>query len=184
MLVKRKYNVGRVTAGMQQWIFGIFDCEKRIGVIEFVTDRSSATLIPIIKKYCLEGDLDCFFNIFLLLGTVIWSDEWSAYKCLSNESFVHRTVNHSRNFKDPVSGVNTNLIESFWAQCKRKFKSMSGTRASFCSSYVDAFLWRQYNGKSTSAAFENLLGQLGTLWPWDEESEKNTESTSYEKQRE
>ena len=66
MLVKRKYNVGRVTAGMQQWIFGIFDCEKRIGVIEFVTDRSSATLIPIIKKYRLEGDLDCFFNYFFV----------------------------------------------------------------------------------------------------------------------
>ena len=70
-----------------------------------------------------------------------------AYKCLSAEGFVHRTVNHSRNFKDPVGGVHTNFIESFWAQCKRKFKSMSGTRASFCSSYVDAFLWRQYNGK-------------------------------------
>ena len=115
----------------------------------------------------------------MLLGTEIWSDEWKAYKCLSNEGFLHRTVNHSRNFKDPVSGVHTNLIESFWAQCKRKFKAMSGTRASFCSSYVDAFLWRQYNGKKTTEAFENLLGQIGNSWPWTQEPDE-TQSTSYD----
>ena len=84
--------------------------------------------------------------LFFLLGTEIWRDEWKAYKCLSNEGFLHRTVNHSRNFKDPVSGVHTNLIESFWTQCKRKLKSMSGTWASFCSSHVDVFF-----GVSTTA---------------------------------
>ena len=59
--------MGHVTAGMQQWIFGIFDCEKRIWVIEFVTDRFSATLIPIIKKYCLEGYLSCLFYCFFVI---------------------------------------------------------------------------------------------------------------------
>ena len=57
---------------------------------------------------------------------------------------------------------------------------MSGTRASFCSSYVDAFLWRQYNRKKTTAAFENLLGQIGNLWPWSEETEEDIETTSYD----
>ena len=57
---------------------------------------------------------------------------------------------------------------------------MSGTRASFCSSYVDAFLWRQYNGKKTTAAFENLLGQTGNLWPWSEETEEDIKTTSYD----
>ena len=56
---------------------------------------------------------------------------------------------------------------------------MSGTRASFCSSYVDAFLWRQYNGKKTTEAFENLLGQIGNLWPWTQEPDE-TQSTSYD----
>ena len=90
---------------------------------------------------------------------------------------MHRTVNHSKQFKDPVTGVHTNLIESFWAQCKRKFKSMSGTRVSFCASYVDAFLWRQYNGKKSTSAFENLLGQIGNLWPWTQETDE-IESTT------
>ena len=56
---------------------------------------------------------------------------------------------------------------------------MPGTRASFCSSYVDAFLWWQYNGKKTTEAFENLLGQIGNLWPWTQEPDE-TQSTSYD----
>ena len=115
------------------------------------------------------------FDEYVFIGSEIWSDEWKAYKCLSNEGYLHRTVNHSRNFNDPISGVHTNLIESFWAQCKRKFKAMSGTRSSFCLSYVDTFLWRQYNGKNTTEAFENLMGQIGNLWPWTQEHEQNTD---------
>ena len=66
VIVKRKYNVGHVTAGMQQWIFGVSDCGKRIGVIEFVTDRSSETLVLLIKKYCLEGYSICFSEFFII----------------------------------------------------------------------------------------------------------------------
>ena len=66
VLVKRKYNVGHLTTGMQQWIFVIFDCKKRVGIIEFVEDRSAATLIPIIKKYCLPGTIMVYLmNMFL-----------------------------------------------------------------------------------------------------------------------
>ena len=38
----------------------------------------------------------------------------------------HRTVNHSVNFEDPVTGVHTNHIESYWNRVKHEFKRIKG----------------------------------------------------------
>ena len=75
---------------------------------------------------------------------------------------MHRTVNHSREFRDPVSGVNTNCIESLWKDCKQKFKIMCGMNADNIPSYLDEFLWRQYFGRAASGeAFRAILTQMG-----------------------
>lgn len=58
-----------------------------------VSDRSSATLIPIIQAHVRPG-------------TTIYSDEWSAYNSVGTISgYTHKTVNHSQNFVDPVTGI-------------------------------------------------------------------------------
>ena len=48
-----------------------------------------------------------FFN---RTGSVIYSDEWRAYcriPAITEKNYTHRTVNHSQNFVDPVTGMLT-----------------------------------------------------------------------------
>ena len=53
------------------------------------------TLLPIIAQYVRPG-------------TVVYSDEWSAYNQLATTTHnVHHTVNHSLHFVDPVTGAHT-----------------------------------------------------------------------------
>nr|CAH8866014.1 unnamed protein product [Trichobilharzia regenti] len=72
VLIKRKYNRGRLQAN-QQWILGVvYDTTLRKGYIEAIPDRSAAVLVPINKR-------------LVLLGTTVHTDEWSGYRQLSNQ---------------------------------------------------------------------------------------------------
>ena len=47
-------------------------------------------------------------------GSILYTDEWSAYPGASIDSLMgnHCTINHSKWFVDPITGVNTQKIES------------------------------------------------------------------------
>jgi hypothetical protein len=65
-----------------------------------VKRRNKRTLWPLIFKHIAQG-------------TKIISDGWSAYKGL-DQFYEHEMVNHSENFKDPITGARTNTIEGCW----------------------------------------------------------------------
>lgn len=89
----RKYNVGRVNSGSKKWVFGIYDEESRRSYLEIIPDKTKQTLLPIIQAHVKPG-------------STIWSDCWSSYQGLENiADYEHGTVNHSKNFKDPVTGT-------------------------------------------------------------------------------
>lgn len=67
---KRKYNRGRIVDGV--WIFGGFERGSKNVFIEAVSDRTSATLLEVIRRRILPG-------------TTIISDCWRAYNCLKDE---------------------------------------------------------------------------------------------------
>ena len=48
-------------------------------------------------------------------ATEIVSDEWRAYRGLSEFGYSHKTVNHSKNFVDPEGRKHTQLIECLWS---------------------------------------------------------------------
>ncbi len=78
-----------------------------------VSDSKASTLIPIIQQYVKER-------------SVVVSDEWAAYRNLSEYGYTHHTVCHKRNYVDPVTGFHTQAIERRWADAKSYIKRACG----------------------------------------------------------
>ncbi|KAF0716676.1 DDE Tnp IS1595 domain-containing protein [Aphis craccivora] len=90
------------------------------------------------------------------IGTEIHSDEWLAYKTLETKEYIHKTVNHSKFFVDPINSAHTQRIESLWRGLKlRILKKMHGTSPSLLSSYLAEQWWRLRN--SNDDIFECFL---------------------------
>ena len=105
--------------------------------MEIVPDRRAQTLIPIIERVVRHG-------------SIIHSDQWAAYRQLSaNVNYTYATVNHSVNFVDPVTGVHTQAIESYWAKAKNKFKAMKGVATPQLSGYLRYPVAKFFSPKSS-----------------------------------
>ncbi|VDI67222.1 Hypothetical predicted protein [Mytilus galloprovincialis] len=109
---KRKYHRG--TGKQDTWVFGMVEKGSRKVILQIVEKRDRKTLLPIIQENVAEG-------------AHINSDCWAAYNTLEKEGFVHKTVNHSKEFK-AQDGTCTNEIEGIWGLAKLKIKSMKGVR--------------------------------------------------------
>ena len=97
-LGKRKYNRGHQVEEVC-CICGIErSAGKRCFVIP-VENRNSETIYQILKNNVEEG-------------SIIYTDCWKAYnKPCEDLNFTHHTVNHSKFFKDPNTGLHTNTVE-------------------------------------------------------------------------
>jgi hypothetical protein len=154
VVYKPKHHGGHALAEHSKWIFGLYDIQKKVGAIEFVQNRSTEILLPIIKKYVKPG-------------TEIHSDQWAAYGDISsidvNPPFIHKTVNHSKWFKDPTTGVHTNNVEAYWCSIKRRFKMLNGTSRELTASYLDEHMYRERYGNTYSGMFNSILSDIGAL---------------------
>ena len=70
---------------------------------------------------------------------------------------AHKTVNHSLNFVDPVSGTPTQHVESYWSRAKHKIKRMKGCHAHQLTSSLDEFMWRESYGRTAHQASSWLI---------------------------
>ena len=150
VMVRAKYHHGRHRP--QRWDFGVYDPEQRHGYIQLVHRREARTLLPIIQRVIAPR-------------TTVWSNEWRAYAQLVTLGYVHQTVNHSRNFTDPVTGVCTNHVEAYWCAIKRRFKRMIGTRSELVPYYLDEHMWRERYGRTSSLAFINMQRHITERCP-------------------
>ncbi len=131
----------------ERWIFGGYDTTTKLGFLHEVDDRSASTLLPLIKKYILPG-------------TVIHSDSWPSYRRVRHIPVQHLTVNHSRNFVDPVTGACTNAAEGMWRRAKRKIVAANGTSRGLLAGYLEEYLWRERNRKNGPSAFQSILRHI------------------------
>ena len=126
---KRKYHRGHHVDGA--WVFGGRERDNgKKCFFEIVERRDKPTLLSIIKKRILPG-------------SVIMSDCWKAYDCLSKEGYTHMTVNHSENFKDPETGAHTNSIEGTWQKIKHGVSFPKfGIKSEHLGGYLAEYHWR------------------------------------------
>lgn len=145
LLAKRKYNRGRILPA--QWVFGGICRETREAFMMTVPDRTAETLKAAMLSHVLPG-------------TTVISDCWKAYFNLAEWGYKHQTVNHSKNFVDPVTGAHTQTIERQWKNAKDQNRRRNGTHRHTLDSHLSEYLWRSsLKGKDP---FETILTLLAT----------------------
>jgi len=137
---KAKYYLGSAMARPQLWIFGAIDCETNRVAMDICEDRSKELLQSMICSMCLPG-------------CKIWSDMWRAYQGLELQGFVHETVNHSKNYKDPDTGVHTNRIEGSWGVVKQFKRRLSAKSRKWTGSHVHEWCFRRNIGRDFQACW-------------------------------
>jgi transposase-like protein len=142
-LGKRKYNRGHRVEGV--WVIGgVERMEEGKVFLARVEDRSAATLEDVIRRYVRPG-------------SIIHTDMWRGYSQLGSDGiFSHSVVNHSENFKDPVTGVHTNTIEGTWNGLKMQIKPRNRTKGEI-EYHLWEFIWRKVNRNGLWSAFLKSL---------------------------
>ena len=97
---------------MGPWVFGIYQNNRAVRFF-VAPDRKATTLLPIILEQVKQG-------------SVIVSDEWSAYRRISELGYTHYTVCHKRNYVEPETGFHTQAIERAWCDAKSYVKRARG----------------------------------------------------------
>ena len=146
---KRKYHRGRRLEG--RWVFGGVERGSRRSFFQVVESPSKEVLLDVIKTWILPG-------------TTVISDCWQAYECLSEEGFVHLTVEHGLTFRDPETGAHTNSIEGTWAAIKRSLPSTRLCEDQF-DSYLAEYLWRRTLGHDLKLCGVEFLIMIREIYP-------------------
>lgn len=137
-IAKRKYNKGHSVEGA--WVIGgiqrsrlknkVKNENKKI-FLEPIEERNIENINEIIEKYIKKG-------------TTIYTDCWKGYNNLSKIGYKHKTVNHKKHFKDPVTGVHTNTIEGTWNGLKQSIIPRNRNKKDIVL-YLREYQWRKKN---------------------------------------
>ena len=128
----------------QLWFVGAVDYVTNRVAMELCTSRSSDVLIPIIQSTCYPG-------------STIWSDKWKAYSSLKNYGFNYSFVNHSVNYVDPITGVNTNKIEGNWSALKLFLRQHNVKNRDWVESYVHEWCFRMNIGYTYQKCWDAIM---------------------------
>jgi transposase-like protein len=120
---KRKFNKGHRVDGV--WVLGMVErTEKRRIILVVVDNRTKETLQSKIIGHVSNRSL-------------VFTDCFKSYKNISVHFKEHRTVNHSKYFKNPVDGTHTNTIEGCWYAVKANIPNRNRT-----STTIGLYLFR------------------------------------------
>lgn len=89
-------------------------------------------------------------------GTIIYTDCWKGYvtERLNKAGMKHKTVNHSKYYVDPVTGVHTNTIEGTWGAIKWNYVPVRQRDMKFVNGDLLTFIWKR---KHANNLWERLL---------------------------
>lgn len=123
-----------------KWVFGGVPRGCNLSFMEVVENRDKNTLLKIIKKRIKPR-------------TTIISDCWRSYDCLKDEGYLHISVNHSINFKNPETGAH---IEGTWSAIKRGLRDTNHQKGYF-DAYLAEYLWRSQHRDSNDIVGDFLI---------------------------
>ncbi|XP_077523856.1 uncharacterized protein LOC144134927 [Amblyomma americanum] len=175
---KRKANRGRLLTGdaipprhrnnyggvahKGPWVFGMVWSQTGELRLFQVEKRDAATLGPIIAANIMPG-------------TTVYSDEWAAYNCIPSLqdrngaplNLDWHTINHTTNFVDPLTGANTQRIESAWQKVKRKLVwNGQKTSRALLQSHLSWQWWQSINGRTKCQdPFLRLMEAIARRYP-------------------
>ena len=132
-LPRSKYSVGRVKE--ECWVLGMIErpiTQDEIPrcVLLSVPDRKKETLVPLIQLWVKEH-------------TTLCTDKLQSYVKLNEYGYTHESVNHSKNFVDPVTKAHTQRIESMWRWVRAKAVPKTGCLPSSLDYFLSAFSYRR-----------------------------------------
>ena len=109
---------------------GVERTEERKCFAVAVKKRNGPTLTNVIRQYVLPG-------------SIVYTDLWRGYNAIPSDlDLEHLTVNHSKYFKDPVTGVHTNTIEGTWNGMKRGIPERN-QHSGRVGNHIAEFIWRR-----------------------------------------
>ena len=134
---------------------GVWLLERGTNKVRFfqVTDRTAATLLPIIADN-IEAE-----------STVI-SDGWAAYGGIRNlqQNYEHRWVNHRIHFVDPTDRtILTQEIEATWGALKSGLRHLHGTSQALFSTYLYQYMFRRFH--ENKKICQHLLEEIREQYP-------------------
>jgi transposase len=115
----------------KQPVFGIY-ARKGIVWAELVDDTKAKTLQPLIERQ-VKG------------GSTVFSDAWRGYTGIATRGYVHRLVDHKKEFVR--KNVHINGLEGFWGYLKRRLAAKGGIRRERLDLYLAEYVWRYNNRK-------------------------------------
>lgn len=133
---------GRGTA--KQPVFGIYARDGTVWA-ELVDDTKAKTLQPLITRQVRSGSTVC-------------SDTWKGYTGIATKGYVHRLVDHKKEFVNRKAHING--LEGFWGYLKRQLAAKGGIRRERLTLYLGEYVWRYNNRKLAANEQANNLMKL------------------------
>jgi transposase len=115
--------------------------------------RVHAEVVPNSRASVLEPKM----KLFVLPGSIIFTDEHGGYNRLNRLGYTHRRVKHTA--KVYVDGdVHTQAIEGFWGLLKNGIRGTHhSVSAKHLHTYLNEFVWRYNHRADDHAQFASLL---------------------------
>uniref|UniRef100_A0AAF5I4H8 ISXO2-like transposase domain-containing protein n=1 Tax=Strongyloides stercoralis TaxID=6248 RepID=A0AAF5I4H8_STRER len=120
LFTRRKNHCGRMLT--QQWCFGRICCETKECFVRPVPNRSSNTLIEVLRRR-------------------------REYSQVAEPGYEHLKVNHKYNFVDQLTNAHTQNIKRVWRSVKARSRRQNKTCKSMPEGYMYEFTWRKKNKK-------------------------------------
>ncbi|KAI8882103.1 hypothetical protein K501DRAFT_187542, partial [Backusella circina FSU 941] len=144
---KRKYHKGHRVEGV--WVIGGIERsrlknkiknENRKSFFLPIDIRNSENIDKIINENVKKGTTKTITKISQIKGNT------QCYNNVKNLGYKHKTVNHKKYFKDPITKVHTNGIEGTWSGLKRSINIRNRIKSGI-ELHLKEYQWRKKNNE-------------------------------------